>query len=44
MKKTHLITILLGAVSLTGCETLDMGPKAPDIRLDDEDTAFIEAV
>ncbi|MEM9580695.1 MAG: P-type conjugative transfer protein TrbG [Pseudomonadota bacterium] len=42
MTKTHLITILLGAVSLTACESLDLGTKAPDIVLDDE--PFIEAM
>lgn len=42
MKKTHLITILLGAVFLSACETMELGPKAPDIKLDDE--PFIEAI
>lgn len=42
MKQTHLFSILLGAVSLTACETMELGPKAPDIVLDDE--PFIEAV
>ena len=42
MKQTHLLSILLGAVSLSSCETMELGPKAPDIVLDDE--PFIEAV
>jgi type IV secretion system protein VirB9 len=42
MKTTYLTTILLGALSLTACETMEFGQKAPDIVLDDE--PFIEAV
>ncbi len=42
MKRTPKIWILLGAVFLTACETIEIGPKAPDILLDDE--PFIEAV
>lgn len=42
MKQTYLFSILLGALSLTACETFELGPTAPDIVLDDE--PFIEAV
>ena len=42
MKQTHRFSILLRVASLTACETFELGPKAPDIVLDDE--PFIEAV
>ena len=42
MKKTHFLTILLGATALAGCETFTMDSKTADIVLDDE--PFIEAV
>jgi len=42
MKQTKLISILLGFVCLTACETLELTQKAPDIVLDDEQ--FMEAV
>lgn len=42
MTKTYLISILLGVISLSACETMEFNQKAPDITLDEE--PFIEAV
>lgn len=42
MTKTYLITLLLGAACLAGCESLTLPPEGPDIVLDE--APFIEAV